>query len=137
KSAIDMLVKAGRDERKVYVEGEAHDLAGTKQEMRDKLATFGFAPSKPEPGPFATFPRLAVYGLTAKETTFNRWDRNDPWGIFNRTFSYPLAKAANGESAMLREAAKLLGKIDRPKDLGKTVDAPFNDPLTFDPNDPG
>ena len=137
KSAVDMLVKAGRDEKKIYVEGEARDLVATKQEMRDKLSTFGMAPSKADPGPFAWFPRLVVYGLTAKETMFNRWDRNDPWGIFNRTFSYPFARAANHESAMLREASKLIGKIDRPKDVGKLVDAPFNDPLTFDPNSPG
>src|SRR6266849_5102980 len=136
KSAIDMLIKAGRDEKKIYVEGEARDLVGTKQEMRDKLSTFGTTPSKAEPGPFAQFPRLVVYGLTAKETMFNRWDRNDPWGIFNRTFSYPLSKAANGESAMLREASKLIAKIDRPKDIAKLVDAPFADPLTFDPNSP-
>src|SRR5713226_9096925 len=137
KSAVDMLIKAGRDEKKIYVEGEARDLVETKQEMRDKLSTFGMAPSKADPGPFAWFPRLIVYGLTAKETMFNRWDRNDPWGIFNRTFSYPFARAANHESAMLREASKLIGKIDRPKDAGKLIDAPFNDPLTFDPNSSG
>ncbi len=137
KSAVDMLIKAGRDEKKIYVEGEARDLVGTKQEMRDKLSTFGTVPSKADPGPFAWFPRLVVYGLTAKETMFNRWDRNDPWGIFNRTFSYPFARAANHESAMLREASKLIAKIDRPKDVSKLVDAPFNDPLTFDPNSPG
>lgn len=137
KSAIDMLIKAGRDEKKIYVEGAAQDLAATKQEMRDKLSTFGFKPTNAEPGPFAIFPRLAVYGLTAKETTWNRWDRNDPWGIFNRTFSYPFAQAANTKASMLLEASKLIAKIDRPKDISKLVDAPFNDPLTFDPNSPG
>src|SRR5713226_8855592 len=137
KSAVDILIKAGRDEKKIYVEGEARDLVETKQEMRDKLSTFGFAPSKADPGPFAGFPRLLVYSLTSKITTFNRWDRNDPWGIFNKTFSYPLSRAGNHESVMLREISQLIGKIDRPKDIAKLVDAPFNDPLTFDPNSPG
>jgi len=40
KNAIDLLVKAGRDEKKIYASGEAADRASAIAEMRTKLKTF-------------------------------------------------------------------------------------------------
>src|SRR5437868_8080851 len=68
--------------------------------------------------------------MTNMETLWNRFDRSDARGIFNRYLSYPLAKASNTKNVLEREAARNLEKVGPLKDRGKLVDSPFADPLT-------
>ncbi len=130
KNSVDTLIKAGRDEKKVYMEGEARDKAAILSEAIEKLSSFGYSAAKADPSAARQAITLPIYSMTAKETTFNRWDRGDPHGLFNRLFSYPLAEAANGKATMERETAKSYKDIGAPKDLDKLVEAPFADPLT-------
>jgi hypothetical protein len=132
KQGIKILEKAGRDEKSINVQGENWDLAKTKHEMVEKLATFGYDRSKMEANTKFSLLRKMAFGLTNIETLLNRWDRNDPMGVFNQAIIRPLVEAANGKSRLLREIAKDLDKIDRPSkgELGKLVEAPFPDPST-------
>lgn len=132
KNAIDMLVKAGRDEKKIYREGEAADREQVLQEMIGKLETF---PLKEYPATKGTMrkvlevPKAFMAGMTNIETLLNRWDRADPRGIFNRYLAYPLAKASNTKNVLEREAARNLKEVGPLKNRNKLVDSPFSDPL--------
>lgn len=137
KNAVDTLAKAGRDEKKIITEGEAYDREQVLGEMRDKLATFGYKPSKVEPSAIGKWPRAWIYGLTNKETLLNRWDRADPRGLFNRVITYPLARAANSKATLQREIAKDYQGLPKIADLDKQVDAPFPDPMSRTPDNPG
>lgn len=133
KQSIDVLAKQGRDEKKIIVAGEAADRDVVLSEMRDKLGVFS-TKALPDEAPISTallkLPRMFMAGMTNIETLLNRWDRADPRGIFNRTLSYPLAKASNHKSALEREYAKAYGDLGPIENGEKLVDAPFADPLT-------
>lgn len=130
KVSIDALVKAGRDEKKIITQGETMDREQALDEMRDKLESFGYKPSKVEPSRLGKWPRAWVYGLTNKETLLNRWDRGDKRGIFNRLITYPLADAANSKATLQREVARDYQALPPIKDLDKLVDAPFPNPMS-------
>jgi len=133
KNGVDVLVKAGRDEKKIYREGEAADREAVLQEMIGKLETF---PLKEYPATKGMLrkaleiPKAFIAGMTNMETLWNRLDRSDARGVFNRYLSYPLAKASNTKNVLEREAARNLEKVGRLADRDKLVDAPFADPLT-------
>lgn len=139
KQSIDVLAKQGRDEKKIYAQGEAAEREVVLSEMREKLATF---PTKalPDEAPTSTallkLPRLFMAGMTNIETLLNRWDRADPRGIFNRYLTYPLTRAANHKASLEREYAKAYGDLGPIKDGDKFVDAPFADPLSRSETDP-
>jgi len=133
KNAIDLLVKAGRDEKKIYSEGGAADRAQTIAEMRTKLKTF---PQQLLPDERnwlqekAQQPKKFVAGLTAVPTLLRRWERYDPRGIFSRYITYPMREADNTHSSLQREVSKALKEVGPLKDSEKLVDSPFNDPKT-------
>src|SRR5882724_4615527 len=133
KNAIDLLVKAGRDEKKIYSEGGAADRAQTIAEMRTKLKTF---PQQLLPDERnwlqekAQQPKKFVAGLTAIPTILRRWERYDPRGIFSRYITYPMREADNTHSSLQREVSKALKEVGPLKDSEKLVDSPFNDPKT-------
>ncbi len=136
KQTIDALVKQGRDEQKFIRQGEAHDLKEVIGQMVDQIKTFPLKTYKATKGGWAKatdLPRSFMAGTTNMETIFNRFDRDDPRGIFNRYIVYSLFKMSNGENAMLREFSKPYRELGFDKaDMGKLVDAPFADPLNRD-----
>jgi len=132
KSSLDSLIKAGRDEGKIYREGEAADRADILAEMRAKLATFplkDFPATRGRLSKAKDFPKAFMAGTTAIETLLNRWDRADPNGIFNRYVNYPLAKASNYKNVLQRQYDKALKDLGPIMDRDKLVDSPFADPL--------
>ena len=133
KDSIDVLAKQGRDEKKIYAQGEAADRDVVLREMREKLGTFPEKPLPDERGRLDKMldrPRMFMAGLTNIETLMNRWDRADPRGIFNRYISYPMAKAANYKSALEREYARAYAELGKVEGADKFVEAPFADPLS-------
>jgi hypothetical protein len=133
KGTIDGLVKAGRDEKKIYAAGEVADRAAVMGQMMGQLGTFKMRAYKATVGAvdkFLKLPRSFFAGQTVMETLLNRWDRGDALGVFNRYITYPLAKASNYKNVLERDAADQLKALGRPKDLNKTVASPFNDHLT-------
>src|SRR5882724_9074127 len=121
KNAIDLLVKAGRDEKKIYSEGAAADRAQTIAEMRTKLKTF---PQQLLPDERNWLqekmqePKKFVAGLTAIPT------------ILRRYITYPMREADNTHSTLQREVSRSLKEVGSIKDSEKLVDSPFNDPKT-------
>src|SRR4029077_8109423 len=100
KNSVDVLVKAGGDEKKIYREGEAADRAQVLGEMIEKLETFplrSYPATKSTAGRLKDFPKAFIAGMTNIETLLNRWDRADPNGIFNKYIAYPLARASNSK----------------------------------------
>jgi hypothetical protein len=133
KSSIDVLIKAGRDESKIYREGEAADRATVLSEMRDKLKTFPmkeFPATRGGLSKAVDYPKAFIAGMTNIETLLNRWDRADPNGVFNRYIAYPLAKASNYKNVLQRQYDKALRDLGPIPDRQKLVDAPFVDPLS-------
>ncbi len=124
KNTIDGLVTNGRDERKVYREGEAFDRAQTVEEMKDQVRTFPEKkiPSGYEPG----LAKQYIAGSTAIPTLMNRFDRNDARGLFHKFVTYPLTRAANGEARLSRETAVAYRKLGDWGDMKKLVDSPLN-----------
>lgn len=132
KQSIDVLAKQGRDEKKIYAQGESADRNEVLKEMREKLQTFpkqllpderGFISEKMEG------PKHFQAGLSAIPMILRRWERADPRGIFSRYIAYPLRRADNYQNVLQREVSKSLADIGPVKDGEKLVDAPFPNPL--------
>lgn len=130
-NAIVSMEKNGREEARVitqYREENLRDLIDDK--MIPVIKTLGsmlFEPGKPPVGPLQAFRKVKSAHITA-ETTLNRWDRDDPSGIFNQMIVRPMTDAANYKFKLwknyqreLREASK--GMEER--DLNKMVDNPI------------
>lgn len=133
KSSVDALIKAGRDEDKIYRFGESMDRETVLNEMKGKLATFalkGIPATRGYISKKLDLPRSFIAGSTNIETLLNRWDRDDPRGIFNRYITYPLAKASNYKNVLEREMARALDALGKIEDKDKLVDSPITDPLT-------
>lgn len=136
-NSIKTLVHNGRDEMSIEVEGAKRDLEDVLSEMKGKLDDLGKdkAPRiDRELNPAIRTIRTYWASSLTTESLLNRWDKDDPRGIFNRYIVYPLAEAANHEAKLireyqvtLREAAGDISDIDK-----KITNDLFVDPLTGD-----
>jgi len=136
--SIKALVKNGKDELKIYKQGEARDLAKVKGEMVEQLKELGGKPADVSGPPRKGFKhaiRTAWASLLQMEALFNRWDKGDPNGIFSQYIMMPLARASNEKAALERKYARRLKDLaDKKADLDKRVpNNIFYDPNTFDP----
>lgn len=133
KQSIDVLAKQGRDEKKIYAQGEAADRNEVLKEMREKLQTFPKQLLPDERGYIAEKmegPKHALAGLSTIPMILRRWERTDPRGIFSRYITYPLRQADNTQNVLQREVSKSLREVGSIKDGEKLVDSPFPNPLT-------
>lgn len=134
KQSIDELAHFGRDEKKLTLMGEAEDFEARMAEMTAKLATF---PAKkfsasPEERWWITLPKSYIASMVNIETLLNRWNRNDPRGIFNRLV-YDLAEGSNLKARWDREYSKLYRDLKRIEESGRKIESPLIDPLTGEP----
>ena len=135
--SIKTLVTNGRDEGKIYREGAAADLAEVLGEMKEKLEEFKQKDS-PINVPFNPVIRAVKAFTTAHitaEARLNRWDRDDPNGIFSKYITFPMAAAANEESALMRRFQTALRKAAGDiKDVKQKIEnSLWIDPLTNEP----
>lgn len=132
-TSIKSLVKNGRDERKITKAGVEADLADIRGQMIEQLGQFqerqydskGGRWMGPIPPKIAKV--LRTYGTAhiQMENLFNRWDHDDPNGVFQQYVMRDLVDAANTESAMEKRYAKQLQALDDKADLKKSVDNPL------------
>lgn len=124
KNTIDGLVREGRDEQSILIAGEKFDKDQIIGEMRGQLQSFPErdVPHGYEPG----LGKHYIAGSTSIETLMNRWDRNDPRGIFNKFVSYPLASASNAASRLEREMAQPYRALPDAGDLKKLMASPLD-----------
>lgn len=133
KMSIDSLVANGRSEKKITKAGADADLAEIKGQMINQLREFqertydakGGRWMGPIPPKVAKV--LRTYGTShiQMENLFNRWDHDNPQGVFQQYIMRDLVDAANNESAMEKRYAAKLREIDDKADLKKLVDNPL------------
>jgi hypothetical protein len=128
--SIKTLVKNGRDEKKIVRAGEAADLGEIKAQMIEQLSQFQERTYDAKGGrwmgpiPPAIAKVLRTYGTAhiQIENLFNRWDHDNPKGVFQQYVMRDLADAANNESAMEKRFAGRVREVDDKADLKKGVD---------------
>ncbi len=124
KGTIDALVHNGRDERKIYREGEAYDRLQTVEEMKEQVRSFNKRdiPSGYEPG----LAKQYIAGSTAIPTLMNRFDRGDARGLFHKFVVYPLVRASDSAARLSREITKPYRALGDFGDMKKLVDSPLD-----------
>jgi hypothetical protein len=121
--SVKTLVHNGRDERKIYRQGEAEDYGVVKERLiaavADSVGREVRAPKKPG--------LLKSYYVNSlqMETILNRWDGFDAKGEWNQYIMRDLIDGANQEDAWKKEYAKKIKELGEPKDLNKSVDNPI------------
>lgn len=129
--SIKTLVKNGRDEKKIYKDGEASDLKSILDRMKDQLKDIGpVIPGQREVGTIKKRLQTYIAAMTNTETLLNEWDKNNPRGIFNQFVMRPLIEAASNKSTLERKYAKEYRELGEVKDPKKEVD----NHLFFDPS---
>lgn len=123
KGTIDGLVREGRDEARLHREGEVYDKDQILTQMRDQVRSFDKL--NIEPGQKPGVARTLTAGTTANETLMNRFDRNDPRGVFNRFVSYPLAAGSNGKERMMRSISAEYRELPEVQNGKKKLASPF------------
>jgi Large polyvalent protein associated domain 22 len=138
-SALKALAFNARDELKVIRAGEKVDLAAVKSEMVDVLRSLG--PERKyriDKSPNAIAEGLKSFGWSGIqiESMFNRFDRDDPKGVFNQTLVRTYTEAANYKDRLLKQFQEKLNAVGRIPDMDKTVrNDLFVDPITRVPFD--
>lgn len=131
--SIKSLVKNGRDEQKITKAGTEADLGEIKSQMIESLERFGEKTYDAKGGrwmgpiPPKVAKVLRTYGAAhiQIENLFNRWDHDDPNGVFQQYVMRDLVDATNSEAAMEKRYATKLRKLDDKADLKKQVDNPL------------
>ena len=131
--SVKSLLKNGRDEKKITKAGVEADLAEVKGQMIEQLQQFqertydakGGRWMGPIPSKIAKV--LRTYGVAhiQMENLFNRWDHDNPQGVFQQYIMRDLVDASNNESVMEKRYAERLRALDDKADLKRLVDNPI------------
>lgn len=132
-TSIKSLIANGRDEKKITKAGVAEDLAVVRGQMIEQLRQFQEKTYDSKGGRWMgpIPPRVAkilrTYGTAhiQMENLFNRWDHDDPGGVFQQYVMRDLVDASNNESVMEKRYAGLLRALDDKADLKRAVDNPL------------
>lgn len=139
KDSLTVLEKLGRDEQKVITQGNAFDLRTTINTMSEKLREFPLLKRDYTLGRHAEKKKLGesfIASMINTETLLNRWDKNDPRGVFNQTIVRPLTERANYESKLNRDVAHAMQALSKIEDIKKAVESPLIDPGSITPQNP-
>lgn len=132
-NSLRALAKAGRDERKIIREGDEADRKELVAGMNEQLASFPVKEYSLKKGKLARVKnfgkRMFTTGIVNAETYLNRWDRDDPHGLFNQWFVRPMSEAANYKARLDREVSVPYSDLGEIKNGEKLVASPFDDPL--------
>jgi hypothetical protein len=125
-NSIKSLVFNGRNERKIYKQGEAADLDVVKKEAIEAVEESAkgevFTPVKSKVGKVL---RNFYVSHLQMENVLNRWDAFDPKGIWNQYVMRDLIDGANQVDAWRKEYAKKIKDLPTPKNLDRSVDNPI------------
>lgn len=137
--SITALDKRAREEERYLAKGRETDRKGLLEKLKAAVERF---PLKRYPATkgflrrASDFPRAYLANGTSFETFANRWDLNDPRGVWNSWVIRPLTQAASYKDKLIRKYAKLYQALGKIEDPGKLLDSPFNDPLTKSEENP-
>ena len=138
--SLRQLAHVGRFELQVEKLGERMDRRVITEEMIESLEDFGKAVAERQPrGTSKIFGQekgttlRVLRSFTAKhiffETFANRWDRFNPWGVFNQYVVRPLAESANRFANREKYFAK---KVAALYEDGVDLDEEVPNPLLLD-----
>ena len=119
KGAMDSLYENGRDLQTWDKQASNISLDAAKAQAIKQVETFDPMKNPIDPG----VTRTLLANLTSMQTVFNRFDRGDRRGFFNK-LGYRFAEADNVASKMEREAVKAWNALGDYGDLNKAIDAP-------------
>ena len=132
RDGVSSLITVGKGIYKVELRGEKEDradlLGRLKDQIKDKFDALKQT-INPKTGD-ATKRTIKQYvaASTSLETLFSRFDSRDPHGLFTKTFTYPMASAANLEDRLQREFATDYKALSPIKDQNKLLG---NSPLKY------
>lgn len=134
--SVQALYKDGRADKAVEVAGEIKDREELIDQMTRQLDdVFGGKDKRPAAGEkssgFRHIIRSGLAELMQLETVFNRVDRGDPNGLFNKLF-IQAPEAANNKASMDKEFSKKFNDLGFYKvKMSKSVEQDlFRDPFT-------
>lgn len=144
---IKSMIKNGRDETKVFKEGEAREKAEIKKAMLDELSTFdpvefvdaegGRKMFKIIPPKIASPIRHAIASFWQMESIFNRIDRGNPFGPFSQYAMRPLIEGANYVPKLEKKYSKRLEELKDKTNLKEKIpNNLFIEPTTIE-QEPG
>lgn len=122
--AIKSLIKNGRDEQRVFSEGNAADLAEVFEGMREQIKDLPVQEDRidrPE-GRVRQWITTAFWSHVNLESMMNRLDRGDKNGLFKKYIMRPIAEASNAKDAMMKKYQKEVSDLGRIKDMDKLVE---------------
>lgn len=131
--AFKALAFNAKDEGKIIRAGEKADLVDTINDMIEKLKTLGPAKAYKLDRPAGIINTLKSFGwsMVQMETMFNRFDRDDPLGVFNQTLVRTYTEAANYKDRVIKQYQEKLNALGRIPDMNKLVKNDlFKDPRT-------
>lgn len=122
-STIKTMTFNARDERKIYRQGEAEDLANLKEALKQTVADSVGGEIRPAKKPR----RLRQYYTShlQMENIFNRWDQFDAKGPWNQYVMRDLVDGANQEDVWKKEFAGKIKDLGEPENLNRKVDNPI------------
>ncbi len=125
----------GRDEKKIEIGGEKHDLAITRNAMIQQVKDIASLPAQTRqvdrPSKVKELAKSLWWQHVIPEYMWDRLDRGDKRGLFTRVLTNPAAEAINREVNLMDEFRKKLTQISNPPDMDKVVDnTVFKDPNT-------
>jgi hypothetical protein len=122
-NSIKTLVHNGRDELKIYKQGEAADYAEVKKGLINNIAdSVGKEIRLPKkPGLLRGY----LIKNLQMENIFNRWDAFDAKGLWNQYVMRDLIDGANQVDAWKKEYAAKIKDLGVPEGLNKTLDNPL------------
>lgn len=121
--SIKSLVFNGRDERKIYRQGEAADLAEVKKGLIEAVADSVGREKLPHRK--SNLPKSFYVKHLQMENIFNRWDGFDAKGSWNQYVIRDLIDGANQLDAWKKEYANRIKGLKTPENLTRTIDNPL------------
>jgi hypothetical protein len=121
--SIKALVWNGRDERKIYRQGEAADLAEVKKALIENVADS--VGREVRPPKKSNILKTYYVNHLQMENIFNRWDAFNAKGAWNQYVMRDLVDGANQVDAWKKEYAKKIKELPVPEGLTKAVDNPI------------
>lgn len=122
--AIKSLIKNGRDEQKVFSEGNAADLAEVFEGMRDQIKDLPIQEDRIDrpQGRIAKWIGTSFWAHVNIESMMNRLDRGNIQGLFKKYIMRPIAEASNAKDAMMKKYQGEVSDLGKIKDMDKLVE---------------
>jgi hypothetical protein len=137
RDSVKAIEKYGREDKKVYHQGEAAEWADVKKEMLEQIRDIGPAKVYPYDRKLNTRAEQAKswwWSAINIESMANRFDKGDPNGVFHKYLIYPFTSASNYKDRLLKQFQKKLDDagINLTREyMDKQVDnSIWHDPIT-------